>query len=186
LADSGVSAVVELQILLTNIRIDHWLQESVFHLKWWFLLGVFLISAFGWYRLADKTRLPEILLYMGLTTIITLILDEFGEELSLWDYPTDILPLFPPLTAVDLASLPTTYSLVYQYFRTWRSFIWATVIMATIFCFVLEPILVWGNFYQLLNWKYYYGFPIYIAMALCIRWMVITIYNIAGKPQEKS
>jgi hypothetical protein len=186
LMDSGMSVAVEFQKLLTSIRIERWLQESVFHFRWWFLLALFLISAFTWCKLVDKTRLPEIVLYVGLTTIITLVLDEFGIELTLWSYPVDLLPIFPPLTAVDLASLPTIYSLIYQHFGTWRSFTLATVIMATIFCFVCEPILVWGDFYQVLKWKYYYGFPIYIAMALFIRWMVVTMYTIASKAEEKS
>jgi hypothetical protein len=163
------------------MRIDEWLQEDVFHFRWWFLLGVFAFSIYLWWKLVDKARLPEIALFTGLATIATLVLDECGEELCLWDYPTDILPLFPPLTAVDLASLPMAYSLVYQYFRTWKSFSWATAIMAAIFCFVFEPILAWGDIYQLLKWKYYYGFPIYIAVALLIRWILVTVYTIAKK-----
>ncbi|MBP2642732.1 MAG: hypothetical protein H6Q67_619 [Firmicutes bacterium] len=183
--DSGISAALQFQIQLTAMRIDQWLQEDVFHFRWWFLLGLFSFSIYLWWKLVDKRRLPEVILFMGLTTILTLILDEYGEELSLWDYPIDIFPIFPPMTAIDLASLPMIYSLIYQYFGTWKSFSWATVIMATIFCFVLEPLLMWGDFYQLLKWKYYYGFPIYIAMALLIRWIVITIYTIARKTEEK-
>jgi len=185
LPDSGISAALQFQIQLTAMRIDQWLQEDVFHFRWWFLLGLFSFSIYLWWKLVDKRRLPEVILFMGLTTILTLILDEYGEELSLWDYPIDIFPIFPPMTAIDLASLPMIYSLIYQYFGTWKSFSWATVIMATIFCFVLEPLLMWGDFYQLLKWKYYYGFPIYIAMALLIRWIVITIYTIARKTEEK-
>lgn len=183
--DSSMSVVAELQCRLTAIRIDQWLREDVFHFRWWFLLGLFGFSLFLWWRLVDKKRLPEIVLFMGLTTIITLVLDECGEELCLWEYPTDIFPIFPPLTAVNLASLPMIYSLVYQYFGTWKSFLRATVIMATIFCFVFEPALVWGDFYQLLKWRYYYGFPIYVAMGIFIRWLVVTLYTIAGKAGEK-
>jgi len=175
---------VELQKLLTH-RIAFWLQEDVFHFRWWFLLGFFAIFIFAWCKLVDKKRLPEIMLYAGLTTIITLVLDEFGEELILWDYPIDIIPVFPPFTAVDLASLPIIYSLIYQYCKTWKFFLQATVAMATVFCFVLEPALVWGGFYQILNWKYYYGFPIYITLALFVRWMVIKIYAIAEKAKTK-
>ena len=182
--DTGVQTAVELQKLLTNLRIAEWRQEDVFHLRWFFQLALFSCSVWAWCKLVDKKRLPEITLYAGLTIIITLVLDEFGEELTLWDYPVDIIPIFPPLTAVDLASLPVIYSLIYQYFKTWNSFVRATVVMATIFCFALEPILVWGGFYKVLKWKYYYGFPIYIIMALCNRWLVIKIYQIADKAQK--
>ncbi|EGO63115.1 CBO0543 family protein [Acetonema longum] len=185
MTDSGVAAAVELQKLLTNMRIEQWLQDDVFHFRWWLLLGQFAFSAFLWFKLVDKSRFPEMVLYMGFITIITLVLDELGEELSLWDYPVDLVPIFPPLTAVDLASLPIIYTLIYQYFGTWKSFFWATLIMATIFCFIFEPILVWGGVYQTLKWKYYYGFPIYVTMALCVRWMVKMIYAIAEGAEEK-
>jgi hypothetical protein len=57
--------------------------------------------------------------------------------------------------------------------------------MAGIFCFVFEPILVWGGFYEIIKWKYYYGFPIYIMMAIFIRWTVIKIYTIAENAKAK-
>ncbi len=176
-----VSTAVELQKLLTNLRINEWQREDLFHLRWFFLIGVFILATFVWCKLVDKSRLPEIILHAGLTTIITLVLDEIGEELTLWEYPSDIIAIFPPLSAVDLASLPVIYSLIYQYYNTWKSFLRATLIMAAVFCFILEPLLVWGDFYQLLKWKYYYGFPVYIIMAIFIRWMVHKIYAAARK-----
>jgi len=183
--NTEVSTAVELQKLLTSLRINEWLREDFFHFRWFFLLGSFIFSAFVWCKLVDKSRLPEIILHAGLTTILTLVLDEMGEELTLWEYPADIIPIFPPLSSVDLASLPMIYSLIYQYYKTWKSFLWATLIMATVFCFIFEPLLVWSDFYQLLKWKYYYGFPIYITMAIFIRWMVLKIYAIAKKSKEK-
>jgi hypothetical protein len=163
---------VELQKLLTDLRIQDWIEEDIFKFKWWFLLLFFCLSGFVWWKMVDKARLSEISLYMAITSIVTLGLDEYGEELTLWWYTIDILPIFPPLTAVDLASLPIIYSLVYQRYRSWTSFLWATVIMSAIFAFVLEPILVYTKFYVLLKWKYYYSFPIYIVMAVLIKWVV--------------
>jgi len=183
---SGIPADVEIQKQLTSLRIDEWLREDVFHFRWWFLLVLFIVSALVWWKMVDKTRLHEISLNAALTIIMTLALDEFGEELSLWDYPTDIIPIFPPLTAINLASLPIIYSLIYQYFGTWKSFLWATIVMAAVFSFIFEPILAWGGFYQLLKWKYYYGFPIYTALAIFIRLVVIKIFAYTEKSQEKN
>jgi hypothetical protein len=156
------------------------MQNDVFHFRWWFLLGIFIISVYAWWKIVDRSRLTEIVLYAALVSIITLVLDELGEELTLWDYPTDLFPLFPPLTAINLASLPVLYSLIYQYFISWKKFIIATVVLAAIFCFLLEPLLVWGGIYQTLTWKYYYGFPIYIALAIFTKALVIKIYKITN------
>jgi hypothetical protein len=176
---------VDIQRKLTSIRIDVWLREDVFHFRWWFLLAAFLVSLIIWWKMIDKTRLCEIVLYTAIIMLITLALDEIGEEFCLWDYPTDIIPVFPPLTSVDLASLPMIYSIIYQNFKTWKSLICASLVMATIFCFIFEPILVWSGFYQVLTWKYYYGFPIYTLMALGVRLVVTKIFTIAEKTQRK-
>jgi hypothetical protein len=170
---------IEVQWHLTCTRFGQWMQDDVFSFRWWLLLVMFMVSAFIWWKTVDKSRLSEILLYTVLVSILALTLDELGEELTLWDYPTEIFPLFPPISAVNLASMPIVYSLIYQHFRTWKSFIIATIIMAAIFCFILEPILVLGKIYQTLTWKYYYGFPIYIAIGICTRAAVTKFFKIS-------
>jgi hypothetical protein len=171
--------IVELQKRLTDLRIEEWLTEDIFHLKWWFLLGLFAVSVYIWWRLVDKTRLEEICLYGAIVTIITLGLDEYGDELTLWDYPVDILPIFPPLTAINLATLPVIYMYVYQRYGTWKSFVSASSVMAGLFAFILEPVLVWGKLYEPLHWQYYYGFPIYVAMGIAARVASLTIRAIS-------
>lgn len=174
----GSNTIPEVQILLTSTRFDEWMRNDVFSFRWWFLLAIFAISAYAWWKTIDRSRFKEIILYTALITILTLVLDELGEELALWDYPTDLFPLFPPLTAIDLACLPMIYSLIYQYFRPWKHFIIATAVMAAIFSFALEPLFVWGGIYQTLSWHYAYGFPIYVAMAIGVKAAVIKIYTI--------
>jgi hypothetical protein len=181
----SIPADVEVQKLLTYVHIDEWLQEDVFQLKWWFLLGMLLFAAVVWWKMLDRTRLPEIILYAVLTTIVIMGIDEYGEELTAWTYPTEISPIFSVFTAINLAAVPIVFSLIYQHFRTWTSFIRATVVMVGLLSFVFEPALTWGGFYQLLTWKYYYSFVVYLAVALLIRWIVVKIFVIAEKAQKK-
>jgi hypothetical protein len=180
---SDVLSGEDVQWQLTVTRFDEWMRNDVFHLQWWLLLAVFIISAFFWWKKVDKSRLNEIVLYTAIITIITLILDELGEELTLWDYPYDLFPLFPPLMAIDLASLPLVYSLIYQHFRTWKKFVIATIIMAAIFCFILEPLFVLSGIYQMIKWKSYFGFPIYTFMAIGTKILVNIIYSASSKAQ---
>jgi hypothetical protein len=169
---------VEVQWQLICTRFDDWMRNDVFGFKWWFLLIVFILSAYAWWKMVDKSRLLEITLYSALISIIALTLDELGEELTLWDYPIEIFPVFPPISAIDLASLPMVYSLIYQHFKSWKSFIIATLVMAAIFCFVLEPLFVLTGIYQTLTWRYYYGFPIYTAIAIGTRAFIIKVFKI--------
>jgi hypothetical protein len=109
---------------------------------------------------------------------------EYGTELTLWDYPFDILPIFPVITAANLWILPLTYSLVYQHFNTWKGFSRVTILLSALLCLVFEPTLAWGGYYQLLKWKYYFSFPVYIAVALFIRWVVVQIFCISEKAKR--
>ncbi len=167
-----IQTAVKVQEKLSDTRIDDWLERIVFHGKWWFLLAIVLFSATFWWKTVDKRRLSEIVLYVSLIIILTLVLDEIGEEFTLWDYPYDLIPLFPPLSSIDMACLPLVYSLIYRRFETWKGFIAATVLMAGIFCFILEPLFIWIGIYQLLSWKSCYGFPIYILMAIVCKFAV--------------
>lgn len=166
LSHEHAGPAIKLQWQLSLTRIERWVNNDVFRFNWWLLLAMFLFSVTVWWKTVKKPRLREISMYVLFIIILTLVLDEIGEEFTLWDYPYDLFPLFPPLSAIDLACLPFIYSLIYQRFGTWKSFIIATVIMSGIFCFILEPIFVRIGIYQMLTWKSYYGFPIYALMGI--------------------
>ena len=120
-------------------------------------------------------------LYTALIVIFIIVMDEIGEELSLWYYTIDLFPLFPPITAINITSMPLVYMLIYQHTKTWKSFLIATTIMAAVFCFIFEPIFVWGGIYKLLSWKSYYGFPLYIFIAVASKFIVGLIRSISSK-----
>lgn len=176
----GLQDAAVLQWRLTCVRFEEWLQNDVFRFRWWLLVILYILCVCIWWKTVDKSRLKEIALYTSIIIIIILTLDELGEELALWDYPVDIYPLFPPISAIDFSCMPLVYSLIYQHFRTWKSFAIASLTMAVIFCFILEPVFVWSGIYQTLIWKYYYGLPIYFAMALGTKGLVMWFYRIAG------
>lgn len=175
---------VEIQKQLTSLHIDAWLRDDVFKFRWWLLLFLLALSLYIWWRIADKKRLPEIILYVALAAIVIMAKVEYGEELTLWDYPTDIIPLFPPLTSLDLISLPLIYSLIHQFFRKTKSFIWAVLIATAIICFIIEPLMAWGKLYELLNWKYYLNYPLYAGLAIGVRAAVNKICAITEKPDN--
>jgi len=182
---SNMSTEVEIQKLLTSAHLAEWLRQDLFQLKWWLLLGLTVVAVVIWWKLLDKRRLPEVLLYALLTMTVMMGVDEYGEELVLWDYPIDLVPIFPVITAANLLILPLAYSLVYQKFTPGKSFLLVSVLVAALISFVFEPALAWSGYYQLLTWKYYYGFPLYIAIALSVRWTVVKIFGVAAKAQKQ-
>lgn len=186
LAVTGMPIESEIQRLLTATHIDDWLREDVFQLKWWLLLSFSIFAVSLWWKLLNKKRLPEIALYAVLATIIIMGVDEYGTELILWDYPIYLLPIFPTVTAVNLALFPMIFSLVYQKFMTWKSYICASLVTAGLLAFIIEPLLTYGSFYQLLNWTYYYSFLLYIAIALLLKGLLSKVYALTAKAQKQS
>ena len=169
---------INIQWQLVCTRFDEWLKNDLFHFYWWLLLLLFILSIFIWWKKVDKSRLTEIVIFMGIVCIMILVLDELGEELALWDYPVDVFPLFPPISAINLASLPIFYAFIFQYFKTWKSFIIASLIMSIVSCFVLEPIFVLTGVYQMITWKSYYGLPLYFLIGVIARIITVRIYSI--------
>lgn len=167
--------IVATQRKLTEMTYEIWAGHCVFTFQWW-LQTIFLFAPwYLWWKLVDRKRLKEILLYGLLFIIFTTYLDEIGSELTLWAYPYKITPVFPRLITVDITVLPVAYMLIYQYFQTWKSFSIATALAAAVCAFIGEPILIWLKIYKIYNWNHIYSFFIYITMAISLRWLTKTI-----------
>ncbi|OPX44041.1 hypothetical protein CLHUN_20660 [Ruminiclostridium hungatei] len=172
---------VEIQKQLTEIHIENWLKNVVYHPKWFLLIFFILALFFIWWKAADKQRLKDISLYGGMFYIFILGIVEYGEELTLWEYPVDAVPVFPPLSAINLICLPVLYSLSYQYCKKRKEFIWASIIISAFICFVLEPMLSRAGFYHLIKWRHYYSFPLYALISIFVWYLTNTIRNIEKK-----
>ncbi len=174
-----------MQIRLTHDHIEQWLAEDFLRLRWWALIAIYIVFAVIWWKLLDKRRLKEISLFTVLAYIAVLTINEYGQELLLWDYPTDVVPIFPPLSSVNLLLLPLIYSLAYQYFTSPRMYASAVLVISAAFCFLIEPLLSWGGYFELLNWQYWMSFPLYYIMALLVRLLVSVLLKVTAQARGK-
>ena len=181
---AGLEQAVQDQWNLSLMRISEW-KNVLFGLNWWVLLALFLINLVLWLKLADKRRLSELALHTALIIIWVIVLDELGEEMTLWYYTADIIPLFPPITAIDITCLPLIYMLIYQYTKRWPSFLIATAVMSVVFCFIFEPIFIWSGIYKLLTWKSWYGLPIYFFIGVASRFIMRRVINTKYEARTK-
>ena len=166
------AAIVNLQKLLYQMRVSEWINNDIFTFRWWILLLSFVIPWFIWYNLVDKGRLKEMLLYLLSTSGIAILLDETGIALGMWAYPVNLIPILPRLITVNYSTVPIIFVLIYQYFPGWKPFIIANIILSLVFSFILEPILVWMDLYDLVTWKYVYSVPMYLFAAIILKWIV--------------
>lgn len=154
---------------------EYWLKETFLQWEWWLLLALTTIPWIIWWKIVDRKRLFEILTYGFLVMTVSVIFDAIGVEFDFWEYKPQIVPLFDVFVTYDFSVMPVIYMVVYQFFDNWKSFTIANVVVSAIFAFISEPLLVWMDFYVLFNWKYIYSFPIYIAIAVVFKWVMIKL-----------
>lgn len=152
---------IEMQTKADILLREFWMKETFPHWEWWLLFALATVPWIIWWKIVDRQRLFEILTYGFLVMTVSVFFDAIGVEFDLWDYKHQIVPLFDVFIVYDFTVMPVLYMLVYQFFNTWKSFIIANVVVSAIFAFISEPLLVWIDFYLLMNWKYIYSFPIY-------------------------
>jgi hypothetical protein len=173
--------IVQTQSVFTDMRLEQWLQDTVFTWQWWLLVALFIAPWILWCSVVEKKRIAAIVL-LGMFALATASwMDDLGTDLVLWYYPYKLLPVYPQLVPINYAVLPVVYMLIYQYFRPWRSYIAAMVVMAALFSFVAEPVLDYLGMYKMLRWQHYYSFPIYVFIAIVFRWLVERIFAINDK-----
>lgn len=169
-----MNEILSVQQELSLLRWNYWKETVVFSPQWFFLLGSFLVLLIIWIKVVDKRKLHEILLFGLITLIIASVLDTVGGELNFWDYPYMVLPWGPRVISIDIM-IAIFFMLLYQYFISWKTFLFGSVILSFIFTFIFEPIAIYLNIYKPLMWKSIYSFPIYILLAVSIRWLVVKL-----------
>lgn len=165
-------------IELNNMMMDYWIHNFVLSLKWWLLLVLTIVPWFFWWKVVDKSRILEILLYGILISSISTLLDVMGWNFSMWIYPNTLLPLCTPLVPIDYMLLPILYMLVYQYCSSWKSFSIVLLMMSSIFAFVLEPLAEMLNLYKPLKWNHVYSFFGFFLMGCFSRGFLLKIIKI--------
>jgi hypothetical protein len=176
-----MSNIIDKQHQLSQIRISDWINREVFSFQWWLLVAVLIIPWIIWWKCVDRKRLLEITLFGAIISIISFCLDSTLTELTLWGYQYKIFPVWPILMSVDFSMIPVSFMFVYQYFRETKKFIIAMAVVAAVFAFIAEPLLVWIGIYRLYKWEYFYSFPVYIVMGIFVRWLVLRLTLVQGK-----
>lgn len=157
---------------LGEMKLEYWIYHDLFTFQWWLLLILLIVPWIVWWRFVDKNKISQILLFGSLLMILVMMLDDLGVESHLWSYPYQLLNLMPRLIAIDQGIIIIAHMFLYQYFPRWKKFLFANTVMAILFTFIFEPIVVGMGIYKLENWRYIYSLPIYILKATLIKWLV--------------
>lgn len=173
--DSSYEKILEAQSTLTDLHVQYWLHHSFPKWTWWFLWFWTIFPLFIWWKYTNRDRFLEICFYGVMISISAGILDTIGVAYDLWCYPYDLMPGLPNFFPIDYVTLPVVFMLVYQKYTGWKQYIIATAIFTSVLSFVFDPIMVWMNIYQPLAWQYYYSPPVFVFMAIFVKWVTIIV-----------
>ncbi len=172
MANSAYEHIAELKRILIQAHIARWLQVDLHNWHFWFL-AVLLIAPWPlWFKLTDKTRLRPIVLFFLFYTVFTITLDEIYTSIPLRTYTFLLIPIIPRILPLDYTIIPMIFTLIYQSFGPWKSFLGVTCLGAAFISFVGEPLAALTGFYVLVKWNYFCPFPNFIVMSVVAKWLV--------------
>lgn len=178
--------ILELQRQLVSASMDYWFKHVFNTWQWWLNIGTLILPIILWWKLVNRKKLLEIIVYGFFASGLAVLFDVIGETTVLWDYPYLVIPMDYILIDTDYSVLPVIYMLVYQYFPSWKGFIIANIVVSAVFAFLAEPLLVWIGLYELHGWKYIYSFPIYVAIAIVCKWITGIFVKKEGASKNKT
>ncbi|WP_442599834.1 CBO0543 family protein [Neobacillus sp. D3-1R] len=158
--------LINLTRKLAEKRNEYWLENVIFTYQWWILLSLTILPWLLWWKWVDKKRVIEIFLYGSLISLYSILLDDIGSHFILWIYQYQLFPISPRLNPIDLTIMPVTFMVVYQYFKRWKSFLIAQMILAFGAAFIAEPLFSSVDIYHILNWKLVFSFVIYLLLGI--------------------
>ncbi len=166
---------IEQQIRLLSeqvlaLRIVDW-YDKVISFQWVLLVIMLILPWIIWWKLVDRGRIAQILSFGLMILVVDSFISQLGLNLIWWRYPYSLFPYSQRAFAMSYSLLPVTYMLIYQYYRTWKSFSWANLAAAFSVAFIVQPILKWLNMYQLIKSNYFYSFLIIALVGFALRYL---------------
>ncbi|PLR78537.1 hypothetical protein CU633_04725 [Bacillus sp. V3-13] len=174
--------IQEYRDIMDKLGKAYFVDYSLFEPHWWFLLAATIIPWFVWWKIVDRGRLLEILLYGLLWSCIASLLDEFGAAFGFWEYPKTLIPILHTLISADISVIPVSYMIIYQFFTNNRAFFFANLALAFFFSFIIEPIFMHYDLLRLnIGWSHVTSLIVFSVIGWSIRWLTRVIISKQNK-----
>ncbi len=179
---------MDTNFLLYQKRVEMWellkinWMQNITTITYWGIVTFIIFYYVVWYRLADKRRLVDLLLYGSLFTVVRSLIDLAGVTSGLWVYKVRILALSPSVFLQDWTIMPLTYMLVQQYSSNWRQFFLWNAVGTGFISFVIMPILTNLDILVFMHWNYIYTFLVMYIAATLMR----AAFHLVVQVQEKA
>lgn len=175
----NVERVRLLEDQLFTLDAKGWLENEFLTWEWWLLLAFFVVPWILWSIMKKRKWLLESVLFGVMVMLVTILLDIIGLQFSFWEYPVEFLPIIPRAFPFDISIVPVAFMLIFQYNRSWKSFMIAQLIMAMTYAFIGEPICEWIDLVHYIKWNYLYSFFYYIVLGVAVRALILKCASVS-------
>lgn len=176
--DPLLDEIIVLMEKVHALYMQHYLDREIFSFTWWVGIAMIVLPLLYWWKVVDRKRLLEMMLYGCFVNSISTFLDVGLSNFMMWEYPVQIFPHLALFMPVDYVLVPVIGMILYQKFPKWGPYILFSAIASAAMSFLGEPFAVWLGMYKLIRWQYIYSFPIYTLVYIIIKFLVERIVNI--------
>ncbi|WP_404822254.1 CBO0543 family protein [Paenibacillus lycopersici] len=155
---------------LIHQKIQFWYEHVLFSGLWWVNLAFAILPWLLWLGFRKKESTNRLLFSGQFVIIVSLVLDLTGDQLGLWYYRFNVIPVFPTYVPWDLTLMPVTIMCFLQVKPDYNPYIKA-VLFALVSSYLGEPFFQWMGIYVLTHWKFFYSVPIQFAIYLMAHYM---------------
>jgi hypothetical protein len=150
---------------LVREKIEIWKEYVLFTELWWLGVALSIIPWIIWFFIRKKDSTDRLLYVALFVMVISLCLDVLGDQLGIWSYRYNVIPVLPTYVPWDITLMPLTVIVILQYKPKGNPFVKA-LIFAAISSYLAEPFFDKLQIYNLKHWKYSYSFPIQVVIYL--------------------
>jgi hypothetical protein len=140
-----------------------WRKEIFNTWEWWLELALTIIPWIIWVYLHKKNKTYPLLSAGILASLLSLTLDNFGMQLSAWDYLKPVTPFIPSIFPFDFTLLPVIVMFLIQHFYNKNAFI-VGLLFGIFTAYIGEPLFTWLKIYEPVYWKHIYSVPFYMGI----------------------
>jgi hypothetical protein len=151
--------------LLHKEAYQFWLENILFHPKWWLGVLFTIIPWVIWFIFRKRESTYSLLLPGFFVITISMFSDIVGSVSGFWIYQFETIPLFPAHIPFNLSLMPVTVMFFLQ-MRPKVNLYWKAALFAIVTAFIAEPLFIWLELYQPILWKQIYSLPIYFVIYL--------------------
>ncbi len=177
--------VHELRLQLWNITYARYINQELFSYQWWGILVLLLLSYSIWWKLVDKSRLVELLLFGSYVAVSAAVIDIWGVTTAHWQYNIRIFPILPAPFPFDYTVIPILLMLAYQYGKGWRHYLFWAAMGAGLFSFIISPIFNITGIKTYFQWSLAYFFIIIIIIAIISRFFIRLTVQVMESARKK-